>query len=167
MPTKNATTGSCSIPKCSACNLSKQKLRSTRVKTSKSVKEKDGILKLDKYEPGNKVFTDQFNVHTPGRQLTGYGCESTNHSLYSGTLFTNAASNYVYVECQSSMGAGKTVMGKNHFEQLCWNLACVTVKNYHSDNGVYFATNFQNYCLGKDQSQSFTGAGAKYQNAVA
>ncbi len=168
LPTKNATTRSCSVPKCLACNLSKQKLRSTGVKTTKSVKEKDGILKFNKYEPGDKVFTDQFNVHTPGRQLTGYGREGANQSLHGGTLFTDAASNYVYVECQSSMGAGETVMGKSRFEQLCWNLAGVTIKSYHSDNGVvYDATIFRNDCLAKDQSQSFSGVGAKHQNAVA
>ena len=167
LPTKNATTWSCSIPKCLACNLSKQKLRSTGVKTSKSVKEKDGILKFNKYEPGDKIFTDQFNVHTPGRQLTGYGREGANQGLHGGTLYTDAASNFVYVECQSSMGAGETVMGKTRFEQLCWNLAGVKVKNYHSDNGVYDATTFWNDCLAKDQSQSFSGVGAKHQNAVA
>ena len=65
------------------------------------------------------------------------------------------------------MGAGETVMGKTRFEQLCWNLAGVKVKNYHSDNGVYDATTFRNDCLAKDQSQSFSGVGAKHQNAVA
>jgi hypothetical protein len=52
------------------------------------------------------------------------------------TLYTDAASNFVYVECQTSMGAGKTVMGKTHFELMCWNLAGVTIKNFHSNNGV-------------------------------
>ena len=167
LPTKHATTRSCSVPKCLSCQLSKQKLRSTGVKTSKAIAEKDGVLKFDRYEPGDLVFSDQFNVHTPGRQLSGYGREGDAQSLHGGTIFTDAASNFVYVECQSSMGAGETVMGKERFEQLCWNTAGVNIKSYHSDNGIYTAKDFRDDCLSKDQSQSFSGVGAKHQNAVA
>ena len=167
LPTKYATTRSCSVPKCLSCQLSKQKLRSSGVKTSKTVIEKDGVLKFDKYEPGDLVFSDQFNVHTPGRQLSGYGREGDAQSLHGGTIFTDAASNFVYVECQSSMGAGETVMGKDRFEKMCWNIAGVNIKSYHSDNGIYTAKDFRDDCLSKDQSQSFSGVGAKHQNAVA
>jgi hypothetical protein len=84
-----------------------------------------------------------------------------------GTLYTNAASNLVYVECQTSKGAGKTVMGKARFEQMCWNLAGVTIKNYHSNNGVYDVSVFYEDCISKDHSQTFSGVRAKLQNAVA
>ena len=77
---------------------------------------KEGILKFNQYEPGDKVFTDQFVVHTPGRCLDGYGREGPDCSLYSSTLYTDAASGLIYVECQTSMGAGKMVMGKTCFE---------------------------------------------------
>jgi hypothetical protein len=65
------------------------------------------------------------------------------------------------------MGGGKMVMGKTRFEQLCWNLAGVMVKNFHSNNGVYDASVFRYDCISKDQSQTFSGVGAKHQNAVA
>jgi hypothetical protein len=45
--TKNATTRSCSVPRCLACGLSSQKLRSTNVKTSRAIPE--GILKSNQY----------------------------------------------------------------------------------------------------------------------
>jgi hypothetical protein len=48
------------------------------------------------------------------------------------------------------MGAGKMVMGKTRFEQLRWNLAGMTVKNFHSDNGVYNASVFRDDCISKD-----------------
>ena len=64
------------------------------------------------------------------------------------------------------MGAGKTVMGKTRFEQMCWNLAGVTIKNFHSDNGVYGASVFRDDCISKDQSQTFSGVGAKHQNQL-
>ncbi len=59
------------------------------------------------------------------------------------------------------------VMGKTQFEQLCWNLVAVTVKNFHRDNCVYDASVFWDDCISKDQSQTFSGVGAKHQNAVA
>jgi transposase InsO family protein len=124
-------------------------------------------LKFNKYEPGDLVFSDQFNVNTPGRPLSGYGREGSDQSLHGGTLFTDAASNYVYVECQSQMGAGDTVFAKTRFEQLCWDIAGANIKGYHSDNGVYTAKDFRDDCVAKDQTQSFSGVGAKHQNAVA
>ncbi len=124
-------------------------------------------MKFNKYEPGDLVFSDQFNVNTPGRPLSGYGREGSDQSLHGGTLFTDAASNYVYVECQSHMGAGDTVLAKTRFEQLCWDIAGVNIKGYHSDNGVYTAKDFRDDCVAKDQTQSFSGVGAKHQNAVA
>jgi hypothetical protein len=78
----------------------------------------------------------------PGRCLDGYGHEGPERSFHGDTLYTDAASNRVYVECQTSMGAGKTVMGNAQFEQMCKNLADVTIKNYHSNNGVYNASVF-------------------------
>jgi hypothetical protein len=65
------------------------------------------------------------------------------------------------------MVAGKTVLGKTKFEQMCWNLVGVTIKNFHSDNGVYDASVFCDDCITKDQSQTFSGVGAKHQNVVA
>ena len=46
-------------------------------------------------------------------------------------------------------------VGKTGFEQLCWNLAGMMVKNFHSDNGVYDASVFRDDCISKDQSQTF------------
>jgi len=105
------------------CGLSSQKLCSTNVNTSRAIPAKVGILKSNQYEPGDKVFTKQFVVHSPGQRLDGFGRDGPERSFHGGTLYTNAASNFVYVECQTSMGAGETVMGKTRFEQMCWNLA--------------------------------------------
>ena len=84
--TKNVTACSCLVPWCLACGLSSQKLCSTIVKTSRAIPAKDGILKSNQYEPGDKVFTDQFVVHTPGRCLDGFGCNGPERSLHGGTL---------------------------------------------------------------------------------
>ena len=46
-------------------------------------------------------------------------------------------------------------------------MAGVTIKNFHSNNGVYDVSVFRDDCISKDQSQTFSGVGAKNQNAVA
>ncbi len=80
--TKNATTWSCLVPRCLTCGLSSQKLHSTNVKTSRAIPAKDSILKFNQYKPGDKVFTDQFVLHTPGWHLDGFGNVGPERSLH-------------------------------------------------------------------------------------
>lgn len=167
IPTKHATSKSCKLPMCMSCELSKMKSRSPKVKVTKAIKEKAGILSRDSYEPGDMVSSDQFNVHTTGRKLSGYGRESSENGFHGGTVFVDASSGLVRVEMQVSLGANETVIGKHKFEQWIYDLASVCVKRYHSDNGIYDSQEFRDDCIGQEQSQTFSGVGAKHQNAVA
>ena len=167
IPTKHVTTKSCNIPMCMSCELAKMKARVPKVKVSKTIAATEGILKKDCYEPGDMVSSDQFNVHTSGRKLDGYGRESAETGYHGGTVYIDAASGLVRVEMQVSMGANETVLGKHKFEQWVYDLASVCVKKYHSDNGVYDSAVFREDCAGQDQKQTFSGVGAKHQNAVA
>eukprot|EP00956_Cyclotella_meneghiniana_P008774 scaffold12007_cov42-Cyclotella_meneghiniana.AAC.5 len=53
------------------------------------------------------------------------------------------------------------------FEEWLWGQARVTVKHYHSDNGVFDSTLFREACEEENQKQSFSGVGAQHQNAEA
>ena len=106
-------------------------------------------------------------VKTPGRLLKGYGREVSHNCYSGGTIFQDAASNLVRVQPQISLGAGETVIAKLSFEDWIWNLAGILAKYYHSDNGVFVADHFRNDCFKKDQTYSFSGVGAKHQNARA
>ena len=64
-------------------------------------------------------------------------------TLHSGTIFHDAATVNIFVENQVSLGAGKNVMAKAKFEQWLWDLACVEVKQYHSNNGVFIVNEFK------------------------
>ena len=136
IPTKYPTTKSCKIPMCMSCELAKMKARKPKVKTSKHTKATDNILKVNSYEPGDMISSDQFNVHTPGRKLSGYGREALENGFHGGTIYVDSASGLVQVNMQVSMGANETLIGKNKFEQWVYDLALVTIKRYHSDNGV-------------------------------
>ena len=154
-------------PVCMACKLATAKTKSPKEKTTKPVKQKEGILSRDKYKPGDLISSDQFVVMTPGRLLTGYGREAPHNSFHGGTIYQDAASNLVRVQNQVTLGAAETVVGKANFEEWIWNLAGVLASEYHSDNGIFSSEQFRNDCINKRQKQSFSGVGAKHQNARA
>ena len=113
------------------------------------------------------ISSDQFNVHTSGQKFSGYGREAIANGFHGGTIYVDSASGLVRVEMQVSMGAEETLVGKCKFEQWVYDLASVCVKRYHSDNGVYDSELFREDCIKQDQKQTFSGVGAKHQNAIA
>ena len=110
---------------------------------------------------------DQYVVNTPGRLPTRYGREGINNRYHGGTIFNDAATGGIWVENQVSLGAGETITSKKKFEQWLFELACIEVKHYRSDNGVFDSELFREECDSKDQTQSFSGVGAQHQNARA
>eukprot|EP00804_Cyclotella_cryptica_P007127 CCRYP_020034-RB/>CCRYP_020034-RB protein AED:0.46 eAED:-0.11 QI:0/0/0/1/0/0/2/0/484 len=87
--------------------------------------------------------------------------------FHGGTIFRDASSKYIHVQNQVSLGAGETVNAKIGFEEWLWEQSRLSVKHYHSDNGVFAAELFKDACKEEHQSQSFSGVGAKHQNAEA
>ena len=71
----------------------------------------------------------------------------------------------IWVKNQILLGAFETISSKSRFEEWLWELACVEIKQYRSDNGVFTAKEFREDRKNKDQKQSFSGVGAKHQNA--
>ena len=164
---KLAAAATCDIPKCETCELARAKQRSPKVKTSKPVKEKEGVLSADHVHPGDCVHMDQYVSRTPGRLESGFGREGADNRYHGGTIFTDSASGVTSVENQVSLNAGDTLAAKQRFEDWLWEEAWVTVKRYHSDNGIFNAGEFKADCKDKDQAQEFSGVGAQHQNAKA
>ena len=164
---KIRSASTCPIPLCQSCQLSRAKQRKPSVTKSKAVPEEAGALSRDKYETGDFVSLDQYVVKTPGRLPTGYGREAHYNLFHGGTIFRDAASKYIFVQNQVSLGAGETVNAKMRFEEWLWEAARERVKHYHSDNGIFTAQTFKDACAEEQQTQSFSGVGAKHQNAEA
>ena len=55
---------------------------------------------------------------------------------------------------------------KRKLETLAW-LEGFNIKSYHSDNGVFAASEFKADCERLDQKITFSGVGAQHQNGVA
>ena len=170
IPTKYKSTANLkpeSYPLCIACKLATAKARSDGVNTTTPVPSKTGILAKDKYEPGDFISTDQYIVRTPGRLLSGYGREALHNCFQGGTIYQDAASKLVRVQNQVSLGTGETTIGKSAFEDWIWQLATVKAQHYHSDNGIFNSKLFREHCADQGQRQTFSGVGAKHQNAHA
>ena len=136
---------------CEVCSLARAKRRSPKVvRQEEAVKEKEAILSWDKYEAGDFVSMDQFIVKTPGRLLEGFGQEGANNRFHGGTIFNDAATGILWVENQVSLGAGKTILAKESFEQWLRETAGAEIKHLHSDNGVFNADEFVADCKDKD-----------------
>ncbi len=109
------------------------------------------------------VSTDQFVCRTPGRLPSGYGHESRNGRFHGGTIYNDAASRLIWVENQVSLGASETIMGKERFEKWLYNFACIEVKHFYGNNGIFSSEEYRLECYEKKQSQSFLGVGVQHQ----
>jgi hypothetical protein len=58
-------------PKCVTCQLGKQERTSNKGDTL--VKNPEGVLKMNKLEPGDLVFSDQYEFPLLGRQFSARG----------------------------------------------------------------------------------------------
>ena len=156
----------CSLPKCSSCAYGKarQRPRATNVKETKALADK--ILSKEQLYPGQKVSMDHFVVTTPGRLFTSYGNESFEKQFKGGIVFKDHASSYTHVEPVVNFTASEAIRAKRVFERDLASMG-VTVLTYHSDQGVFTASQFQDELLKRNQVLSYSGTGAQHQNAVA
>jgi hypothetical protein len=151
---------------CAACNFAKQTKRPDGAKHQEIRPEKDGSLKKDQIRPGSKVFTDQFVSSVPGRLLNTYGKEKDSEKQTGGTIWVDAASGFVAVDTQVSLGAAETLRSKAKFEREAHRHG-TKILSYRADNGVYKSKAFTDDCKLKSQSIDFSGVGAHHHNGVA
>ena len=64
------------------------------------MKEKKGILALDKHQADNFVSMDESVASTPVLLLTGYGWQGDNSQLHGGSIFNNVTTGAIWVQNQ-------------------------------------------------------------------
>jgi transposase InsO family protein len=67
---------------------------------------------------------------------------------------------------QISLRASDTLRGKQQFEQFAAEFD-ISIKKFHSDNGVFCSDEFMANIHSNGQKISFSGVGAHHQNGVA
>jgi hypothetical protein len=149
--------------KCAACLCAKAAVQSPEnTMAPKSIKNK--LLKKDHLQPGNCISADHYISQIHGRVPTGFGKEQNSYSC--GCLFVDHASGKIFNFAQYSTTANETIDSALHLEALARDEG-LTIKHYHSDNGVFLSSKFKRHCDTSHIKYSFSGVGAKHQNGIA
>ena len=154
------------IPACATCQVARAQVRKPKSRRQTAVKSNEKALSRDKYEAGDFVSMDTVTVPIKGRLFSGYGADSSD-GYTCVTIFHDAGTGLIKVYPQTSATSAETLLSKFKFEDFLWSQAGIRVKKYHSDGGVFTSASFKNDCKKKDQAQSFSGVGAKFQNGAA
>ena len=113
------------------------------------------------------MLTDQFVCRNPGQLPSGYGREKFTSCFDGGTIYNDATSGLISVEHHASLGANETFMGKEQFEQWIYDHACIEIKHFHGDNGIFSSKEYCEVCTNKMQLKPFSGVGEQHQNSKA
>jgi hypothetical protein len=156
----------CSVPKCPACLYGKATRRPWRTKLPAN-KIGESTVIIDR--PGACVSVDQLESPDTGliAQLKGI---PTTARYKCATVFVDHFSNLTFIHLQKTTNANKTVEAKHAFERYAKTHG-VTVSHYHADNGRFAETKWLADLLaqppGLEQTMSFCGVNAHFQNGVA
>jgi hypothetical protein len=149
----------CEIPKCSACIYGKMTHWAKRTKTPSN---KVGIMTIT--APGQCVSVDQLESNTPGfiAQLKGI---PTTDRYRAATIYVDHFSRLSFIYLQRRLTSEETVRGKKAFERYC-DARGLTVRHYHADNGRFADNLFVKDVSSKDQSITYCGVNAHWQNGI-
>jgi len=158
---------------CGSCAYGKAKRRHRRAKTAKDPDNvtkpeppQEKLLSKEVLIPGQRVSMDHFICSTPGRLFSSRGREPSDRMYKGGVIFVDHASGYVHVEPVVNFTAGEALRAKRTFEQEMLSMG-VTVLNYHADNGIFTASEYQDELAKMGQNLTLSGVGAHHQNAMA
>eukprot|EP00804_Cyclotella_cryptica_P010321 CCRYP_012254-RA/>CCRYP_012254-RA protein AED:0.10 eAED:0.03 QI:0/0/0/1/1/1/3/0/1268 len=143
--TYNIPSTSCDHLLCAACEISKATRWAPTIRSSRNQAPRQMVLKEDHVKPG----------HSSSRN--GYMC---------GTIYVDHCSTFIYIHHQLTTAASDTIHGKMLLESEAADVG-VTIRQFHSDNGVFSSTEFCEHCTRLGQTLHFSGVGAHHQNRAA
>jgi hypothetical protein len=116
--------------------------------------------------PGQVVSVDQLVNPTPGFVPTHRGRPTTKRYI-GATVFANNFSDFTYVHfLMTKMDAESTIEANLAFKRVSSSHG-VTIRHYHSDNGLFDMKAFKNSISKVGQTLSFCGVNAHHQNGKA
>eukprot|EP00590_Aulacoseira_subarctica_P001421 CAMPEP_0172414700 /NCGR_PEP_ID=MMETSP1064-20121228/1332_1 /TAXON_ID=202472 /ORGANISM="Aulacoseira subarctica , Strain CCAP 1002/5" /LENGTH=1323 /DNA_ID=CAMNT_0013151491 /DNA_START=262 /DNA_END=4233 /DNA_ORIENTATION=+ len=147
-------------PMCSSCQHAKAKKKPWRSKATQRHIYKQVIDK-----PGECVSVDQLESSVPGLigQMKGI---LTKQRYRVATIFVDHATRLGFPYMQKSTTSEETVAGKDAFEAYSATYG-VTIQHYHCDNGRFADNLWRDSAARANQTLSYSGVGASFQNGVA
>ena len=116
--------------------------------------------------PGQQVFVDHMVCSTKGRLFKSKG-KSLEKDMYCGAcVFTDAYSQLVWVQCQTSLNSHQTLQAKEAFEDYSRDFG-VVIQQYISDNASAFTSSqFAQELADLKQVTVRAAPGAHHHNAA-
>ena len=112
------------------------------------------------------VSADHNISRAPGRLYHTKG-KSYPYDIFSGgCVFIDHASGYVSIKHQVAINDTETFKAKLTFDRED-QIQGVVIKGYHTDNGIFNASEFTDDLLKKQQKIKFSGSGASHKNGEA
>ena len=145
-------------PTCPGCAYGKAHRKPFRTKSQR------GQLR-QATQPGEVVSMDQLISPTAGFVPTHRGTPTTQRYI-GATVFVDHYSDFTYVHLMTKLNAETTVEAKRAFERLAQSHG-VTIRHYHSDNGLFDTKLFKESVDQSNQTLSFCGPNAHHQNGKA
>ena len=115
---------------------------------------------------GQMVSEDHYISRAPGRLYHKKDKLYQSEMFSGGCVFIDNVSVYVSIKHHVAINATETVKVKLTFERET-QINGVAIKGYHTDNGIFNASDFMEELLKKKQKIRFSGAGASHQNGAA
>jgi len=160
IPTKTHRAHNCPIPRCPACQMSKQHRCTTGSQHVKNRPECEMAICKGDLKPSDCVSMDQCMSQRPG-QHANYKARGKSRVMYSGgTIFVDHASGFIHLCNQVSLRVGETLQSKNKFEQFAHQHG-IKIKSYWADNHPFSVDELLDDILLEDQKITFSGVGAK------
>ena len=147
-------------PKCASCIYGAMTRKPWRTKSKPA-----NIKVRPVTDPGDCISVDQLESSTPGfiAQLKG---ALTKDRYRCATVFVDHASRHGYVYLQRSTSSNETLHAKHAFEAYS-SKHNVHIKHYHCDNGRFADNLFVRDVDEKNQTISYAGVNAHFQNGIA
>jgi hypothetical protein len=105
---------------------------------------------------------DHYESSVRGRLPQTRGREKSSQQYCGGLILVDHATKMIMAYHQVSLGASDTIRSKRKFERLL-HQAGLTLKEIHTDNGVFKSREFEADLLASGQTIRFSGVGAHHK----
>ena len=146
-------------PKCAACLFGHSTRRAWRTKGKSKKKLMTATV------PGQCVSVDQMESPTPGFVAQMKGALTKGRYKYA-TIYVDHFSRASFVYLQRTLTSAETLESKRAFERHAKQHG-ISIRHYHADNGRFADNMFRNDVMEKNQSISYCGVNAHWQNGIA
>ena len=156
----------CAHPTCPACRLAKAHRISSKAQTTSNKSDMEMAIRRNNLQPGECFSVDQYISRTPGRLPGTKGKESLHARYTGGTIFVDHSSGFIFLRNQVSLGIEETLLAKHQLERYADQFG-VKVLSFRADNKPFDADKFVEDLLVQNQTITYSGVGAHFQNGVA